>query len=221
MTDIAARDGRIPQLIDAAERLGRGEYDIETISPTPDDDVAQLGQAMLRLAAELETRIKETTRLYEITSQINAGLLLDEVLDNVFDGFRGVIPFDRIGFSLIEPDGVHVRARWARSDLGRLHLDAGYRAPLAGSSLQRIIDTGEPRIISDLDEYLATKPNSESSQLIRKEGVRSSLTCPLIANGIPIRFMVLSLRICLYSKPSAFVRCISTTGSFQIVTSEW
>jgi hypothetical protein len=194
MTDIRARDERIPTLIDAAQRLERGEFDIGNLPAVPDDDVARLGRALLRLATGLEARVRETTRLYEITSQVNAGLLLDEVLDNVFEGFRGVIPFDRIGFSLIEADGEHVAARWARSELGPLQLGVGYRAPLAGSSLQRIIETGEPRIINDLDAYLAGKPGSESTRLIRSEGVRSSLTCPLVANGVPVGFMFFSSR---------------------------
>jgi signal transduction histidine kinase len=194
MTDTRAEDGRIPRLIDAAERLGRGEFDLADLPADPDDEVAHLGRALHRLAADLEHRVREETRLYEITSQINAGLLLDDVLDNVFEGFRGIIPFDRIGFSLIDADGDHVTARWARSDVEPLRLSAGYRAALAGSSLQEIIDTGRPRIINDLESYLAAKPDSESTQLIVAEGIRSSLTCPLVANGVPVGFMFFSSR---------------------------
>ena len=37
---------------------------------------------------------------------MNSGLLLDEVLNNVFDSFRPTIPYDRIGLALLD-DGMH------------------------------------------------------------------------------------------------------------------
>jgi len=47
-----------------------------------------------------------------VTARINAGLLLDEVLEQVYTSFRPLIPYDRIGFSLLEQDDEVVRARW-------------------------------------------------------------------------------------------------------------
>jgi signal transduction histidine kinase len=134
----------------------------------------------------------ESENLGRITTQINQGLLLDEILDRVFETFQGVIPYNRIGFSLVAEDGATVVARWARSDLETVELGAGFRAPLAGSSLQDILDTGEPRIINDLLAYLSKKPDSESTQLIVAEGLRSSLTCPLVVNGEAVGFMFFS-----------------------------
>jgi signal transduction histidine kinase len=157
-------------------------------------NAGRLGVALQELAHSLDQRLMETEYLSRITDQINQGLLLDEVLDSVFESFRGVIPYDRIGFSLIVPETDEVVARWARSSVGGLKLGAGYRARLQGSSLQRILETGEPRIIDDLEAYLARKPDSESTALIVSEGLRSSLTCPLIVNGMPVGFMFFSSR---------------------------
>ena len=85
-----------------------------------------------------------------------------------------------------------MRARWAKTDQPTAVLEVGYSAPLKGSSLETIIRTGKPRIINDLDEYLKQKPGSEATRLITSEGIRSSLTCPLIANGVPVGFMFFS-----------------------------
>ncbi len=154
--------------------------------------VSRLGVALQDLADSLDRRLLESEHLGRITTQINQGLLLDEILDKVFETFQGVIPYNRIGFSLIAEDGATVVARWARSDLDVVKLGAGYRAPLAGSSLQDILETGEPRILNDLPAYLSEKPGSETTHMIVDEGLRSSLTCPLVVNGEPVGFMFFS-----------------------------
>src|SRR3990172_5211175 len=94
-------DHRIPLYIQAAERLKRGEFDLN-VPASPTDELGRLGQALLDLAHTLESRYRELSRLDQITSRINAGLLLDEVLENVYRDFRELIPYNRIGFSLIE-----------------------------------------------------------------------------------------------------------------------
>ena len=156
------------------------------------EQVSRLGAALQELAHSLDRRLLENEHLGRITTHINQGLLLDEILDSVFESFRGVIPYDRIGFSLIGDEGATVVARWARSDLEAMKLGAGYRAPLEGSSLEGILETGQPRIINDLEAYLAGKPDSASTRLIVSEGLRSSLTCPLVVNGLPVGFIFFS-----------------------------
>jgi len=183
-------DERIPLYFEAIQRLNRGEYDLAL--PAGADEIGRLGEALCDLARVLESRDREAQKLDQITARINAGLLLDDILENVYYDFREIIPYNRIGFSLIENDGQVVRARWAKSDQPGIKLTTGYVAPLEGSSLQTILTTGRPRILSDLAEYLERKPNSESTRLIVAEGIRSSLTCPLIANGVPVGFMFFS-----------------------------
>ncbi len=187
MNKLLEYDKRISQYIEVTERLKRGEYDVKVVAAAV-DEVGKLGNSLQDLANTLDARYHELQKLDQITSDINAGLLLDSILDKVYRNFREFIPYNRIGFALIEDDGrtVVMRARWARSDQAEMKLIKGFAAPLIGSSLEKIINTGNPRILNDLVTYLKQKPTSEATQLIVKEGMRSSLTCPLIANGVPM-----------------------------------
>lgn len=181
-------DGRIAVLLDAVRALGRGERAVPVEVPGS-DDVAELGRALAQAARVMEERYEELRRLAAVTEVVNSGMVLDEVLDRVYDSFRTLLPYDRIGFSLIDDGGRTLTARWARSEAPELHIARGYSAELAGSSLAPLLTTLEPRIIDDLEVYLAQHPDSESTQRIVAEGMRSSLTVPLVALGRPVGFM--------------------------------
>lgn len=173
--------------------MGRGEFDVQ-IPVGGEDDVARLGAALLDLAQTLESRFEEAAHLAQITEKVNAGLLLDEVLDHVFESFRPLIPYDRIGLAVLQDDGQVVRARWARSDAPVIKLPVGFMAMMEGSSLRTILRSGEPRILNDLEAYFEDHPHSESTRRIVAEGMRSSLTCPLVALGKPFGFLFFSSR---------------------------
>ena len=183
-------DPRIRHYRQAIEALGAGRFDVE-IAAGPDDEIADLGRAIQELAHTLASRLGLLTTLSRVTEKVNSGMTLDEVLGFVYDSFQPLIPYDRIGVALID-DGGMVRARWARSAASAIHLGPGYALPLDGSSLQRVISTGEPRILGDLEAYLADHPQSDSTRRIAREGMRSSLTAPLVARGRPIGFVFFS-----------------------------
>jgi signal transduction histidine kinase len=189
MTTPGHDSSRLVTYIQAAEQLKRGDYHLN-VPLDYADEAGQLGQTLRDLAKIMEQQKRAQQKLDEITAHINAGLLLDDILENIYHDFRPLIPYNRIGFALIENN--MVRACWAKSDQPVLKLTPNYIAPLTGSSLETIITTAQPRILNDLETYLAQKPNSDSTRLIVQEGMRSSLTCPLIANGSPIGFIFFS-----------------------------
>ncbi|MDP7097986.1 MAG: GAF domain-containing protein [Rhodospirillales bacterium] len=156
-----------------------------------------MSDALVALGGRLDHKFAEIKALSEITERLNAGMFFDEVLDHVYENFRALIPYDRIGVALIEESEsgkTLARAQWCRADYQPVIIGKGYAEGLKGSSLQKIADARQPRILNDLEEYLRQHPKSHSTALIAKEGIRSSLTCPLVAGDTAIGFIFFSSR---------------------------
>jgi len=128
-----------------------------------------------------------------------SGKSLFEVLDVIYDTMFPIIPFDRLSVAFYEEETGLVVSRWVRSQDEPKHVGKGYWAELKGSSLEPILRTGRPRIISDLERYLAEHKDSRATRDVLRDGVRSNLTCPLRAGGRPIGLLFFSS-----SRPDAY-----------------
>jgi diguanylate cyclase (GGDEF)-like protein len=152
--------------------------------------------AARRRERELKTLVARQTHelrsLGRLTEKINTAVRLEDVLDYVWDSFRMVVPYNRIGFAEIDQEERTVRAVWARSDASEIKIGTGYSAPIDSTTLGRIFETGKPRIISDLERYLEKHPESEVTRAVVEEGMRASLTMPLEAMGHEVGFLFFS-----------------------------
>lgn len=122
-------DPRIERLCTAARQMQNGDFLVE-IPAGRSDDIGRLGEALAQLARTLDRRFQEFQTLAHVTEGINAGLVLDEVLNRVFESFRPIIPYNRIGFALLEEGNTIARARWARSDAAHVRIGTGFSAPI-------------------------------------------------------------------------------------------
>jgi serine phosphatase RsbU (regulator of sigma subunit) len=147
-----------------------------------------------RLLDELTRRQAENQHLWHVIEQINRGSGIEEILDFIFVEFRGLVPYDRISYAVVEQETGLVVAKWARSEGGRMSIVAGYSRPLAKSGLAEVCRSGQSRVINDLAVYLRERPESDSTRKLLDEGMRSSLTCPLVVGGQPVGFLFFDSR---------------------------
>lgn len=156
--------------------------------PAPAVDFPQPGHLAENLTA------MEQAALDEINSKVAAGNSLEEILRFIFEKAQAIIPCDRIGLAFLEEEGRRVVAHYAVARYEPLLLKKGYSAELEGSSLERVLKSGDPRVINDLALYSLAHPRSDSTRLLLNEGIRSSMTCPLTVEDRRLGFLFFSSR---------------------------
>jgi signal transduction histidine kinase len=129
---------------------------------------------------------EERHALTAINRRVTAAQDLEEVLEFLFDATRDIIPTDRLSLAFLDETGQRVASHWTRTSYEPVLLKNGFAQDLAGSTLEGIIETNRPRVISDLEQYLREHPDSVSTRIVVKEGLRSSMTCPLVVEGRPV-----------------------------------
>jgi signal transduction histidine kinase len=123
--------------------------------------------------------------LQKVIRRMNQGIPYVEILDFVFEAMKTEIPFDRISVALLDKEQTKLKILWVRSGFPARHLPRDYEGPVS-ASLKRILDSDTPRIIGDLQAYLEQHPDSETTQRIVRDGIRSSLTCPIYSKSQPV-----------------------------------
>lgn len=158
-----------------------------------------LEEALVRVEQGLDKTFEAAERRAQVDDEPGAGLILEQVLDLIYETFAPAIPYDRIGVAVVEEDGSMVRSRWARSEEDSVSMGVGYAAPLEDETVQMILSSGEPLIVNDLERYLDENPGSDPAQVMVEEGMRSSFAYPLSEGDRPIGLIVFSS-----SKPDAY-----------------
>lgn len=129
----------------------------------------------------------EERELLRVALMLNEGSSPREVVQQIFAAVQDRVPCDRIGVALLDSDG------WLISKVVTSRypviLGEGSRGRLSGSSLEPIVREQKIRVINDLEAYARAHPDSTTTAQLVAEGMRSSLTLPLIAKNQAIGVM--------------------------------
>lgn len=121
----------------------------------------------------------EISTLYQINLKVAGSKSLDEVLDFIFKEIKKIIPCDRIDVAFIEEDNQRMVIQFVKSDYEPVYLKKGFASDIVGGSIQKVFLSGMPSVINDMELHAQSNPMSESARMLLKEGIRSSMVCPL------------------------------------------
>lgn len=131
-----------------------------------------------------------------LIENINQKTSFYDTLRFIYDAFRKYIPYSYIGIALFDLEKpTQLNAAYGISDgtfeglPGRL---LGDTTELSETSLGAIMESMKPRIINDLEEYSRLRKPQRYTEIILEEGIRSSITLPLKAQGKVLGFIFFS-----------------------------
>jgi len=172
-------------------------------------------------AKEVVLSPEEIKVLNEVNQKIASGQSLVDIIEYFFKETQHIMPCDRIGIGLSD-DGKRLTLYHVVASYSPLYLDKGYTADLKGSSLEKIFSDKTPRIINDLEEYYKKNPASQSTSLLLKEGVMSSMTCPLFVEGRIVGVLFRSSRKKnAYTAHHVFIQTALSERLSQAVEKAW
>jgi signal transduction histidine kinase len=129
-----------------------------------------------------------------INRKVAASESLDRIMEFAFESSKAIGTSDRIGLAFVVDDGSRLVSRWVGAAYQPILLGQGYGEEMHGSSLEALLKGRRLRIIDDLSAYLREHPDSRSTRILVAEGVRSSMTCPLVVEGRPVGLLFRSSR---------------------------
>lgn len=135
---------------------------------------------------------KEIAVLRQINTEVAAANSIEEIIDFILKVIHPLGWCDRVGIAFIEENEMKLVSHYCVANYEHLYLSKGFSQDLIGSSLEKVINDGKPRIINDLELYAEQHPESVSTRLILKEGILSSMTCPLEVDGRQVGVLFIS-----------------------------
>ncbi len=120
--------------------------------------------------------------LISLIENINKNSSFMEILQYINKTFSSFIPYNYIGIALIDEKQEHLKASYGVSDgtiVGMPDKIIGVNWRIADTSMEKLLRTGEGRIINDLQAYCKGRPLKPYNKVILDAGIRASITLPL------------------------------------------
>ncbi|TVQ36755.1 MAG: diguanylate cyclase [Wenzhouxiangella sp.] len=136
-------------------------------------------QRQRELQAEVDQRTAELAKLAELTEHVNRAVKLQQVLDHTYETLHEFVPYDHMILALVDAERLAIRTLWSRRGEQRGVQGREFVGGFRNRGLSELLQSGQPRIIDDLADYLAAHPDSRTTRRLMNEGIKSSIICPL------------------------------------------
>lgn len=153
------------------------------------------GEELKPVFYEVKTVFNKLKTLINIIEDLSKNLPFKEILDKIFNSFIEYVPYTYIGVALIEDNGEIIRASYASCEKEYQNLSkrmSGFKTDINSTSLGKLLKSNKARLINDLEEYVKNKKIPEYNKILLEEGIKSSITFPLINNDKPIGIIFFS-----------------------------
>jgi signal transduction histidine kinase len=121
---------------------------------------------------------RELELLLDLTRHIAAGDSISSVLEAVATGFRAVLPFDRMEYSVVDEDDRTFVVHWVQAFGGPPALEPGTVCVLPDTLPPP--NERKPFLIHDLPTYARDMPADHSTRHLADAGYQASISCPLL-----------------------------------------
>src|SRR5690606_22876458 len=96
--------------------------------------IQKLGAELEQLGQWLTDRYNELIRLLEISTELNKGVLMNDIMVRIYTILKEILPYERIGCALIDDNYNNITASWDKLTYDtEPHITKSYSAPPAGS----------------------------------------------------------------------------------------
>lgn len=175
------------QLYRGLAEIGLSTIPVQTNFPTQ--------KKIVPIVTEINDMFLKINSLITVIESINSNDSFMETLNYIRDTFSPFIPYNYIGIALISEDKKYLKATYGVSDGTIIGLPEKIRGAswlISDTSMGELIQTGEVRIINDLEEYCNGKPIKTYNKVILDAGIKSSITLPLMISGEPMGMIFFS-----------------------------
>ncbi|HOP63605.1 MAG TPA: GAF domain-containing sensor histidine kinase [Spirochaetota bacterium] len=130
----------------------------------------------------------ETERfiLEAINMKVAGGNSLADILDFLFSETKKIIPCDRMDVAFLEDDNTRMVLHSVKTVYNQVYLKKGFASDVITGSIRRVFQSGIPSVINDMRSHAKTHPMSESTKHLVREGIMSSMVCPLMVDDRPV-----------------------------------
>lgn len=145
------------------------------------------GTALVK--SQINAMFYKINNLFSLIDNMNNNYTFTEMLNFINQTFSVYIPYNYIGVALIENDKKRIKAAYGVSDgtiEGLPEKLVGKSVALKETSLLKLLEKGEARIINDLREYTRNKEVKFYNKVIMDAGIKASVTLPLRVMKEPV-----------------------------------